>query len=76
MTRREYRVIINLYDGKGNIQFNYETLYRYVDAVRLLLRAEKLVRDFKKGKCWIEEREVSRWRKNSVECREELMDNV
>ena len=59
---KEYRVIVNLYDGKGEIPYNFEVITSIVKAIQMSVKAQKLVDDFGTGKVWIEEREVTSWR--------------
>lgn len=62
MVYKEYRLMANYYDGKGNILI--KTLYdcSYNDALEELGKLELILDGYGKGRAFIEERECTRWR--------------
>ena len=57
---KEYRVVYNAYDGKGNI--TYETgIWTVVKAIEIKAWVDMTIVN-EQGKCWIEERLVGDWR--------------
>ena len=57
----EYRIMYNIYDGNGDIE--YEVTNDFIKAIELRYELEVVIN---KGKAWIERREVSAWQKIEV----------
>lgn len=59
----EYRIMYNLYDGKGDIE--YTIVNDLVTAIEVRFNLEEWL-TVPTGKAWIERREVSTWQKIEV----------
>ena len=62
MVFKEYRLMANYYDGRGNILIRTLSNVSYEEALEQLGKLELILDGYGKGRAFIEERECTDWR--------------